>query len=184
MLLKKSIKAELIKIPMIIALLLSTQIIISQETEQVEAKEPSEFWKHVRFGGGIGLGFGNGTFSGTLAPVAIYEFNQQFGLGLGLNGTYTKTDISKSTILGGSLIGLYSPFNGLQLSAEFEELYVNRNYELDEFYTDDSYWYPALHLGAGYRSGGMVFGLRYDVLFDDDKSVYTNALMPFFRFYF
>ena len=35
----------------------------------------SQFWQQVRFGGGIGLSFGDGFFSGTLAPSAIYEFN-------------------------------------------------------------------------------------------------------------
>ena len=34
-----------------------------------------DFWNHVRFGGGIGLSFGDGFFSGTLAPSAIYQFN-------------------------------------------------------------------------------------------------------------
>jgi len=50
----------------------------------------NEFWQNVRFGGGIGLSFGDGFFSGTLAPSAIYEFNNQFALGIGLNGTYAK----------------------------------------------------------------------------------------------
>ena len=45
----------------------------------------STFWNQVRFGGGIGLSFGDGFFSGTLAPSAIYEFNSSFAAGIGLN---------------------------------------------------------------------------------------------------
>ena len=57
----------------------------------VKAQEASnDFWQNVRFGGGIGLSFGDNFFSGTLAPSAIYQFNEQFALGLGLTGTYNE----------------------------------------------------------------------------------------------
>jgi len=46
-------------------------------------EQKNEFWSHVQFGGGIGLSFGNEFFSGTVAPSVIYEFNEQFALGLG-----------------------------------------------------------------------------------------------------
>ncbi len=69
--------------------LFSCSILISlslSSLAQTQTVSPaSDFWNHVRFGGGIGLSFGDGFFSGTLAPSAIYEFNQQFALGLGLN---------------------------------------------------------------------------------------------------
>jgi hypothetical protein len=72
------------------------------------------FWDKVRFGGGIGLGFGDGFFSGTLAPSAVYEFNNTFALGVGFNGTYnTKKEFYKSTVLGGSLIGLFNPVDAI-----------------------------------------------------------------------
>ena len=64
----------------------------------------SSFWSQVRIGGGIGLSFGSGFFSGTLAPSAIYDFNEKFSLGLGLNGTYsTQKNFYKSSIIGGSV---------------------------------------------------------------------------------
>ena len=64
----------------------------------------SDFWNHVRFGGGIGLNFGDNFFSGTIAPSAIYEFDNMFAMGLGLNATFNnQKSIYKSTILGGSL---------------------------------------------------------------------------------
>ncbi|WP_303318726.1 alpha-ketoglutarate decarboxylase [Flavivirga abyssicola] len=151
----------------------------------IAQQETNHFWSHVRFGGGIGLNFGNDFFSGTLAPSAIYEFNKSFALGLGLNGTFdNQKDVYKSTILGGSLIGLYNVINEIQLSAEFEQLHVNRRYNTNLNILNDNYWSPALFLGAGYRSGNVTFGVRYDILYDDNKSIYIDPWVPFVRFYF
>ncbi|MGG5486874.1 MULTISPECIES: alpha-ketoglutarate decarboxylase [Flavobacteriaceae] len=161
-------------------------ILISVCFNTVNAQEnTSDFWNHVRFGGGVGLSFGDGFFSGTLAPSAIYEFNNQFALGLGLNGTYnSRKNFYKSTIFGGSLIGLFQPINEIQLSAEFEELNVSRKWEDNLGIEDQNYWYPALFIGAGYRTQNVTFGIRYDVLYDEDKSIYADPWMPFVRFYF
>ncbi|TGV02352.1 alpha-ketoglutarate decarboxylase [Flavivirga rizhaonensis] len=151
----------------------------------IAQQKTNYFWNHVRFGGGIGLNFGNDFFSGTLAPSAIYEFDKTFALGLGLNGTFdSQKRVYKSTILGGSLIGLFNIINEIQLSAEFEQLHVNRRYNTNLNIPNDNYWSPALFLGAGYRSGNVTFGVRYDILFDDNKSIYIDPWAPFVRFYF
>lgn len=143
------------------------------------------FWENVRFGGGFGLNFGDNFFSATVAPSAIYQFNNTFAAGLGLNATFNnQKSFYKSTILGGSLIGLGNIFNALQLSAEFEQLHVNRRYNVNLNIEDDNYWSPALFLGAGYRSGNVTFGVRYDVLYNSNKSIYADPWMPFVRFYF
>ncbi|MEM7085163.1 MAG: alpha-ketoglutarate decarboxylase [Bacteroidota bacterium] len=158
-------------------------------------ENPSTFWQNVRFGGGIGLSFGNGFFSGTLAPSAIYDFNEQFSAGVGLNGTYNTlkpTDRNfgySSTILGGSILTLFNVIPEIQLSSEFEQLYVTRKYDTGNTDTlavveDDRYWYPALFLGAGYRTNNVTVGIRYDVLYDEGRSIYANAWAPFFRVYF
>ncbi|OUS01362.1 alpha-ketoglutarate decarboxylase [Flavobacteriales bacterium 33_180_T64] len=142
------------------------------------------FWENVRFGGGVGLSFGDGFFSGTLAPTAIYEFNPEFALGLGLNGSYNKQkNFYKSTIFGASVISLYNPIPELQLSGEFEELNVNRTFENITF-EDDNYWVPALLVGLGYRTDNIVFGMRYDVLYNKNKSVYADPWVPFVRVFF
>jgi hypothetical protein len=152
---------------------------------QVKTKDNTvNFWDNVRIGGGLGLSFGDGFFSGTVSPIAIYEINPQFSAGLGLNATINnRKNFYKSTILGGSLITLFNPTRSIQLSAEYEQLHVNRNWD-DSFTPDDKYWYPALFLGAGYRNGNVTFGIRYDVLYDDTKSIYADAWLPFVRFYF
>ncbi|MDO7173375.1 alpha-ketoglutarate decarboxylase [Mariniflexile sp. AS56] len=160
-------------------------IFLSSASTLNAQQNDNDFFNSVRFGGSIGLSFGNGFFSGTLAPSAIYEFNNQVALGFGLNGTYnTQKDFYKSTILGGSLIGLFSPVNAIQLSAEYEQLHVNRRYESNLNLENDTYWSPAFFLGAGFRNGNVTFGMRYDLLYDENKSIYANAFIPFVRFYF
>lgn len=150
-----------------------------------ETKVKSDFWNHVRFGGNLGLSFGNEFFSGTIAPSAIYQFDRQFSFGLGLNATLnSQKNVYKSTILGASLIGLYNVIPQLQISAEFEQLNVDRNYDERLNIRNENYWLPALYLGAGYRSANVTFGIRYDVLFDDNRSIYANPWAPFFRVYF
>lgn len=144
-----------------------------------------DFWSHVRFGGGVGLSFGDGFFSGTLAPSAIYEFNPQFALGVGLNGTYnSRKNLYKSTVIGGSVIGLFNPIQEIQLSAEFEELNVSRKWDNNLNRSKENYWYPALFVGAAFRSQHVAVGLRYDLLYDRQKSIYADPWAPFVRIYF
>ncbi len=143
------------------------------------------FWQQVRFGGGLGMSFGDGFTSITVAPSAIYEVSEQFATGIGLNFTYNKLRNNyNATIVGGSVIGLYNPIPELQVSAEFEELNVSRNFDSNLGIEDDNYWYPALFLGAGYRTGNVTFGIRYDVLYDEDRSIYADPYIPFVRVYF
>lgn len=164
----------------VIFLMISTSLFAQNMTSN-----SNEFWQHVRFGGGIGLSFGNGFFSGTLAPSAIYEFNEYVALGVGLNGTYSsRKNYYSSTVFGGSLIGLFSPIREIQLSAELEELNVNRKWDNQFNVANENYWYPALFLGAAYRSQNVSVGIRFDVLYDKDKSIYGESWMPFVRVYF
>lgn len=145
----------------------------------------NEFWKNVRFGGGLGLNLGNGFFSATVAPSAIYEFNDKFALGVGLNATFNnQKDVFKTTVLGGSAIGLYNVIQEIQLSAEFEQLNVSRRYDIRVNAQDTNYWSPAIFFGIGYRSGNATFGIRYNVLHDSSKSIYIDPWVPFVRFFF
>lgn len=149
-----------------------------------------DFWSDVRFGGNLNVGFSDERFNVVVAPAAVYEFNEWFSAGLGLNFGYSSFDSnnfdqkSESINYGGSVITLISPFPEMQFSAEFEEMGVNRTIEIQgEEFTDD-YWYPALFVGAGYRAGPVSVGLRYDVLYDEDKSIYGSAYAPFVRVFF
>ncbi|WP_234424268.1 alpha-ketoglutarate decarboxylase [Aquimarina sp. Aq107] len=163
-----------------IILLVSSMLFSLQQCYSQE----DNFWSRVRIGGNIGIGFTNDTFNGILAPSAIYDFNNQFSMGFGLNFGYTDSRNFTATNYGASLITLYNPFPSLQLSAEFEQMGVSRSFEIEGQDINDDYWYPALFIGAGYRIGFVSVGLRYDVLYDDNKSIYASAYAPFVRVFF
>ena len=148
-------------------------------------KAKSDFWNKVQIGGGLGLSDGSGFTDITIAPSAIYNFNQYVSLGTGLQASFVSSKGNySSTILGGSLITLFNPIEQIQLSAELEEMNVSTKYELVGSNVKDNFWNTALYLGAGYRAQNVTIGARYNVLFDKDKSVYSDALMPFVRVYF
>lgn len=145
----------------------------------------SDFWEHVQFGGGVGIGFGSGYTNISLAPSAIYNFNDYFAAGVGLQGTYVKVKNDyQSNIYGGSLIALFNPVEAIQISAELEQLRVNSEFTYFTETFEDNFWNTALFLGAGFRTDNITLGVRYNVLFDKDKNVYPEAFMPFVRVYF
>ena len=167
-------------------ILFTTLALIShfQFFAQTKTGTESSFFDHVRFGGSIGVGFSNNTFSAALAPKAVYDFNRYVSAGIGISGSYTDGANYTAFTTGGSFIGLFRPISRIQLSSEFEQNYVSRSLELEGANRTDSYTYPALFFGVGYTTGGITVGLRYDVLYDKDKSIYGNALLPFITVYF
>ncbi|MFV8379762.1 hypothetical protein [Flavobacterium sp. LB3R33] len=165
----------------IIILFFSSCLFAQQNTSPPQTK--NEFWRNVQFGGGIGLGFGSGYTDISLAPSAIYNFNEYVALGVGLQYKYLKQrDYYASHLYGGSVIGLFNPIHEIQLSAELEQLRVNVNLEGSNSNSQD-YWNTGLFLGAGYRSGNATIGARYNVL-TDNNNIYGSAFMPFIRVYF
>ncbi len=145
---------------------------------------PSDFWSQVHYGGGVGLGFGSDSFNAQIAPSAIYQVNPYFATGLGASFNYARFGDLKFTAYGGSLLTLFNPIPALQLSAEFEELRVHRDYGDGLPDAVDNYWLPSLFTGIGYSNGPVTVGIRYDLLYDKEKSIYTDPWMPFVRFYF
>ncbi|WP_395076852.1 hypothetical protein [Flavobacterium sp.] len=159
----------------------------SQDSTAVEKKQKtkSEFWKKVRFGGGLGLNFGNNVSSVTVAPSAVYQVNKYFATGVGLQGSYVSfKDSYKSYVYGGSLIGLVNPIEQAQLSVELEQLRVNTNFEARFGIPSQRNWNTALFLGVGYVSNNFTVGVRYNVLYKETDNVYGNAFMPFVRIFF
>lgn len=157
---------------------------LSAQNQPSDFKSSNDFWQNVQFGGGLGLSFGSGYTDISVAPSAIYNVNQYFAVGLGAQYTYVKVKNShNSNLYGGSLITLFNPIPEIQLSAELEQLRVNvKGMGNNDF--SNNFWNTGLFLGAGYRSGNVTIGARYNVLHDDNKSAYSDAFMPFVRFYF
>lgn len=142
------------------------------------------FWKQVRYGGGIGLDIFNGGLNASISPSAIYPVSNTFSAGVSLNVNYAKFDDNKLLAYGGSLLSLYNPIPQIQLSAELEQLRINRTFALDGSDIEANYWSPALFFGIGFTNRNVTLGLRYNVLYDDENSIYADGLLPFVRFYF
>lgn len=159
--------------------------ICASSAQQNTKTSTNQFWEKVRYGGGFGLGFGGGYTDITLAPNAIYHFNEHVGLGIGIQSSFNRLkDRYASFLYGVNAIVLYNPIEELQLSVEIEQVRVNATYHTIPNPIHEQFWNTGLYLGAGYRTGNVTTGLRYNVLFDQDKSVYNDALMPFIRFSF
>ncbi len=161
--------------------LLISLTVLAQDAPTLEGQ--NSFWKKIQIGGGLGLGFGNGYTNVSIAPSGIYNFNKYFSAGLGVQYSFLKQrDFYSSSMYGGSIIGLAQPIDQIQLSLELEQLRVNLDF--DNNTPSDDFWNTGLFLGAGYHMNGITLGARYNLLFQDDKGVYGDAIMPFIRVYF
>lgn len=156
---------------------------IRSAAQIIPSTPKSDFWSKVQYGGGIGLSVGTGYTDISVAPGAIYNFNPFVAAGVGLQGSYLRVKGNyESYLYGGSLIGLFNPIEQIQLSAELEEVRVNTNFILGGF--SNNFWNTALFFGAGYRTQNVTIGARYNVLYQKNDLVYSDAFMPFVRVYF
>lgn len=165
--------------------LFSNHTIAQDENNVIDNNQ--QFWNKVQFGGGLGIGFGSGYTDISVMPSAIYNINEIVAVGAGLQfGYLSSKNYYSSYVYGGSIIGLVNPIPEVQLSTELEQVRVNTDYKATNMNTafSDNYWNTALFLGAGYRTGSVTIGGRYDVLFNSKRSLYGSAFMPFVRVYF
>lgn len=183
------LNAKLLKTFFYVLIFLNSVAVFSQQDSIPKTK--SLFWQKVQFGGGLGLGFGNGFTNVSISPTGYYNIDQTFSVGVGLTGSYVAQEQNpsnfnsigyKSTILGGSIIGLVHPIEEIQLSAEVEQLNINRKF--DSFLNDENFWNTALFVGAGYRTQNVTLGVRFNILHNDSNQVYSQAWLPFVRVMF
>lgn len=184
-------KIKLSKYFLLVFILLTNTSLFSQETKN-EEKAPS-FWDHVNIGGGVGLNVGNGIFSASISPSAVYNFNEYISAGPGLHFSYQDGRNFTSTLYGGSFIVLANPIPQIQLSVDMEQLrysingdnlFVQNNGSIVEVPFTEKGWNTALFLGGGYRAGPATVGIRYNVLFNDNDNIYATAWAPFVRVFF
>jgi len=168
---------------LLLLVIFSYQSFAQQQSTPLESK--SDFWDNVQFGGGVGFSSGSGYTDFTLAPSAIYNFNEYFSAGVSLLGTYVSSkNYYNSLHYGGSLVTLFNPIEEIQLSIELEQIRVNNEYKSIGGNFKDNFWNTGLFLGAGYRTGSVTIGARYNLLYTRDKNVYNEAFMPFVRVFF
>lgn len=139
-------------------------------------------WSEVRFGGSANLGFSNNATNIILAPSTIYPVLDNLFLGASVSFGYSSFRNPSARLFnyGAAALSYYRPIEYIQLSAELEQTFVNTS---GDFVRDD-FDFLALYLGVGYSVGNATFGVRYDVLYDEDNSLYRSPLSPFVQFYF
>ena len=142
-------------------------------------KNKSNFWENVRIGGNLGLSFGNIT-TVNVSPTAVYDFNEKFSLGASVGYIYNKNSDFRSNGYTASILSIYTPFQNIEFSGELEQLFVNQKIGS----LKSSYNYPALYLGIAYTTRNVAIGGRFDVLYNDDESIYTSPFTPFVRVFF
>jgi len=181
---KSSLTTCFYKIGFLAFIIVFSTSIKAQEKPLPKAKT-NAFWERVNFGGGFGLSIGNNFTNVTIAPSGIYNFNDYFALGTGLQYSYLKEKNSyTSNVYGASLIGLFSPIEEIQLSLEVEQINVNNKYIDFGDNLKTSFWNTGLFLGGGYRQENVTIGGRINILFDKNKDIYGSAFMPFVRVFF
>ena len=140
-----------------------------------------------RFGGGLGLSFGNNSYFGfNISPSVGYMVANNIELGATAGYQYAKDDYAKLNLFNvGPYINFF-PIENIFLRANYmyysgkqkyndRTLYYNNIYEatLDE---------SALWLGGGYQSSGPVrfqAGVMYNVLYKENESIFSSGFQPF-----
>ena len=97
---KKSQKPFIFNTNLMILLLVFPMIGNAQDANLPRPKT-SAFWDYVQVGGAFGLSVGNDYTDITIAPSAIYNFNDHFAIGTGLQYSHLKQkDNYKSNLYG------------------------------------------------------------------------------------
>lgn len=132
------------------------------------------------FGCGFGLNFVGGT-SLSLSPNVNYLVSEKVSIGVGLQGNYISIkDVQSTTTIGGNIIAQYMPVRILTTLLEFSQLNVSTKRETLAGEVKDDFWESALFVGAGLNvSRNISLGIKYNLLYDSDESVYTSPILPF-----
>jgi len=159
-------------------------LIENETTKQPSLSTPlqTDFQQYWSFGGNLGLSFWNGGTDILVGPKAYYNISPKFLTGIGLTYIYSEFNGNinyHSNSFGGSILLAVRPVPFLQISAEYEGLQTNYS-----GYYSDEYFINALYLGLSYVTGPVSFGIRYDLLYDTNKSIYSSAWNPIVGFYF
>ena len=173
----------MLRLRFLIGLLFLSILPVFAQQEKDSVQEENLFKEKIHFGGGLQLSIGNGYTTVGVSPSAVYEFSDKWAGGVSASYIYIHDkyyDFDYS-IFGGSTLLLYNPIKELQLNTELEYLRVNRIRNA----VKENYWVPAWYVGVGYTINKLgAIGVRYDLLWQEDKSIYRDALTPYVRIYF
>lgn len=134
--------------------------------------------KRLKFGMGFGFSFVGGT-NISLSPNLMYRVSDKVSVGAGLQFNYLGIkNLQRSVTYGANVLAFYTPVNKLLTTLEFVQLKVNRKILADNM--EDDFWDTALFVGAGYQITPKISaGAKYNVLYNEDKSIYSSPVVPF-----
>ncbi len=145
--------------------------------QKVEIPQESKV-NRWRFGGGLGLSFGNHSSGVRIAPSVGYMITNDLEAGATLGYTYNKYRDYKYNVFSGGLFANYHIIPSLFTRAHYEYYTGKQKFQgISNSFNEDALW-----LGAGYQSTGAVSfqaGIMYNVLYDSDSSIYSSAWQPF-----
>jgi long-subunit fatty acid transport protein len=163
----------------IIAILIYSGNMLAQSTNVVVVDSTSKKESRLKFACGFGLNFVGAT-NISLSPNLIYKASNKINLGFGLQGSYAAIkDLQKTTTFGFNAISIYTPTKKISTILELVQLNVTTKIE-SPIEDKNSYWDTALFVGAGFNiTNKFTIGAKYNLLYNEDESVYTSPVVPF-----
>lgn len=158
-----------------------TKITDSTSTKPVmEMDSISKAPSKLKFGMGFGMNFVGGT-NINVSPNLIYNATDTFRFGGGLQFSLSSIkDVRSTTTIGANVIAFYDLGKTVTTLLEFVELNVATKDQTTEGEIKDNYWDTALFVGAGFNiTRKITVGAKYNMLYKEDESVYTSAVVPF-----
>lgn len=148
-------------------------------TKNLYRKSSSFDPSKLSFGGNFSLQLGNHTIIG-LSPQVGYDFSKYFTAGAGFGYTYFKTkryDYKwNSSYLSFNLFGRFYPTDFLVVAVqpEISRMWQNITYSRGEKISESEF-VPSFLIGGGFRLGGMIAMIQYDLV-QDNNSPYGNNI--------
>ncbi len=134
----------------------------------------------MKFGCGVGVNFVGGT-NLSLSPNISYQINKSLSVGGGLQASYSAIkNIQNTTSFGLNLLGNYNPIKQITTLLEFGQIRSKINNETTPDKVSRSFWESILFIGGGFNINSKIsVGAKYNMLYKEDKSVYSSAIVPF-----
>lgn len=180
-------KKNTLALKLVIAILMfaSGEIVFSQtEKDSVAVKTTdstiTKNQKRLKFGCGFGLNF-VGSTNISLSPNLMYAVSDKVILGIGIQGSYASIkNLQNTTTFGGNVIFQYNPTRKLSTLLELAQLRVSTKTETELEDITNKYWDTALFVGAGFNITNKIsVGAKYNLVYNEDESVYTSPIIPF-----
>jgi hypothetical protein len=173
-------KKLIINVSICVAFLFLSQRAFTQTTSISVIDSTASTAPRLTFGCGFGLNFLGGT-NITLSPNLMYAVSDKFSLGAGIQGSYISIkDVQTTTTIGLNVVGEYNLSKKLTTLVEFAELKVHTKQETLAGDIKNDFWESALFVGAGYNINDKIsLGAKFNLLYDEDESVYASPIIPF-----